>query len=180
MKRKGSNAAISAREKFDAFIAPNINRLHKMLYAYMGSFEAAQDVLQESLIKAYGHIDTLNETEKAYAWLYVIARNEAKRYFRKYPIEEEISQDFTDEADDRFCRAEQKQDISRLLMCLEQDERELIVLKDMMDYSYAEMAQMLNISVSNVGVRLSRARDKLRKVIGESGYMEGGNSFEVQ
>ena len=78
MKRKYSTAAADAKEKFNEYIVPNIGCLYKMLCAYMGSFEAAQDVLQESLIKAYRHIDTLIEPEKAYSWVYVIARNEAR------------------------------------------------------------------------------------------------------
>lgn len=180
MKRKYSTAAADAKEKFNEYIVPNIGCLYKMLCAYMGSFEAAQDVLQESLIKAYRHIDTLIEPEKAYSWVYVIARNEAKRYFQKNPKEVEITEYTANQNDESFCTIEQKQDISKLLMQLTQEEREMVILKDMMEYSYAEIAKMLNLSATNVGARLSRAREKLRKIIRENGYVKGEKDLEVQ
>ncbi len=180
MKQKRLNTAMNAKEKFNELITPNINRLHKMLCAYMGSFESAQDVLQESLIKAYGHIHSLQETEKAYAWLYTIARNEAKRYFFKHPKESEMTENVALKADESFGRAEQKQDIAKLLLGLEREDREIIILKDMFDYSYAEIADMLELSVSNVGVRLSRARDRFRKIMNESGYWEGERDSEMR
>ncbi len=92
----------------------------------------------------------------------------------------EITEYTANQNDESFCTIEQKQDISKLLMQLTQEEREMVILKDMMEYSYAEIAKMLNLSTTNVGARLSRAREKLRKIIRENGYVKGEKDLEVQ
>jgi len=165
-----------SNEKFDELIKPNINKLYKFLCAYTKDFTLAQDLLQDCLLKAYLHIPDIKDESKVTSWLYKIAINSAKDYFKKNPPAHEISNNLYKD-NNAFEQTDMKCDISECLMRLSSAEREVLILKDMLNYTYSEIANMLDISQSNVGIRLYRARDKLKSIIYGTDYVVKEEEF---
>jgi RNA polymerase sigma-70 factor (ECF subfamily) len=165
------NISTNAKKKFNKLIEPNINNLYKFICAYTGDVVLSQDLLQECLIKAYLNIDSLKDEKKIKSWLFCIATNCAKDYFKKNKLQFELQMEVADEIN-RHYEIEMKQDITQFLLYLNSDERKIIILKDMLGYSYCEIADILCINESNVGVQLYRARDKFKEIIIKSNYLE--------
>jgi RNA polymerase sigma-70 factor (ECF subfamily) len=159
-----------SNEKFEELIKPHINKIYKFLCAYTRDFALAQDLLQDCLIKAYLNMDKLRDDKKITSWLYKIAQNSAIDYFKKNKTQTELYEHLTADSN-AYAEADAKHDISFYLMCLENQDREILILKDMLGYSYSEIAQILEISLSNVGVRLYRARDKFKEIICRAEYL---------
>lgn len=158
-----------SNEKFDQLVSPQINKLYKFLCAYTKDFNLAQDILQDCLLKAYINLNTLKDENKISSWLYKIAVNCAKDSFKNNGYESYGEIEVVSEGN-LYINTEMKHDISQYLMRLSADEREIIILKDMLDYSYDEISEFLGISQSNVGVRLYRARDKFKELIYNTEY----------
>lgn len=165
-----------SNEKFDELVKPEINKLYKFLCAYTRDFNLAQDVLQDCLLKAYINLSSLKDENKVSSWLYKIAINSAKDYFKKNTVESCADLEYISEGN-LYTQAEMEHDISQYLMRLEPDDREIIILKDMLDYSYGEISEFLCISQSNVGVRLYRARDKFKELIYNTEYSSKEGKF---
>jgi RNA polymerase sigma-70 factor (ECF subfamily) len=165
------NKLTNSKKIFKQLIEPNINNLYKFLCAYTGNMDLSQDLLQECLIKAYLNIHSIKDEKKSKSWLFCIAANCAKDYFKKNNLQLELKIEVADEADPHY-EIEMKYDIAQLLLYLKSDERQIIILKDMLGYSYCEIADILCINESNVGVRLHRARDKFKEIIVRSNYLE--------
>jgi RNA polymerase sigma-70 factor (ECF subfamily) len=142
----------------------------------MRDFNLAQDILQDCLLKAYLNLSGLIDENKVLSWLYKIAVNSAKDYFKKNTTEYYADLEYISEAN-LYTQTEMKYDISQYLMRLEPCEREIIILKDMLDYSYDEISELLDISQSNVGVRLYRARDKFKELIYNTEYSSREGKF---
>lgn len=172
MKLLNDKDASNSKKKFNRLIEPNINKLYKFICAYTGDVVLSQDLLQECLLKAYLNINTIRDEEKIKSWLFSIAINSAKDYFKKNNLQFELKEEDIASEDNLHSQIETKQDISRFLMYLDRDERQILILKDMLCYSYSEIADVLCISESNVGVRLYRARDKFKDIIIRNNYLE--------
>lgn len=165
-----------SNEKFKELVEPEINKVYKFLCAYTRDFNLAQDILQDCLLKAYLNMSALKDENKISSWLYKIAINSAKDYHKKNTVESCADLDYISEGN-MYTQTEMKHDISQYLMRLEPNEREIIILKDMLDYSYNEISKFLDISQSNVGVRLYRARDKFKELICDTEYSSKEEKF---
>ena len=165
-----------SNEKFDQLVSPQINKLYKFLCAYTKDLNLAQDILQDCLIKAYINLSALKDESKISSWLYKIAVNCAKDSFKNNVFESCVEVEVASEGNS-YTKTEMKHDISQYLMRLTSDEREIIILKDMLDYSYDEISEFLGISQSNVGVRLYRARDKFKELIYNTEYSSKEGKF---
>jgi RNA polymerase sigma-70 factor (ECF subfamily) len=139
----------------------------------------AEDILQETFLKAYQHIGTFDGRSSISTWLYRIATNEALMFLRKkHP--EIISIDDTNPDDDEpsapmeiidWCcipekellTTEGKAFLDKAIDKLSANLRVVFVLRDIQGLSVRETAEILNISEMAVKTRLSRARFQLRE-----------------
>jgi RNA polymerase sigma-70 factor (ECF subfamily) len=128
----------------------------------------AEDVVQESMLRAWKSIDSLTDERSAKAWLLTIVRREFARSFEKKRLEvSDIDALVASEAaalaapeDERV--AEMREAIFRL----EEQYREPLVLQVLMGYSTQEIAGMMGIEQGAVLTRLFRARARLRERLG--------------
>ena len=169
----------------DAF-APIVARYDGVLRRYitrLGSFDSdtAKDILQETFIKAYIHLNDYDPALPFGAWLYRIAHNEAISHFRKQknrprPMErvedlelfERIADtlDIAQEADRKIDQST----VRAALSTLDFTYRELIILRFFEEKSYEEIADILELPVGTVAAYLNRAKAKLRAAL--KGYDE--------
>ena len=142
--------------------------LHKYCSRMMGAVLDGEDVVQETLAQAYYKLSMLKEDVPLRPWLFKIAHNKCidflrRRQLKEVPLEEqpEVS---TIVAQDRVERQEAvAQALSTLVQSLPPKERACVILKDVLDYSLAEIAEILETSVPAVKAALHRGRGKLKK-----------------
>jgi len=140
--------------------------------------EDADDVLQETFIKAYTKLETYDESYPFYPWLYRIAINTSLNLQKKKARLRALSLDDVDGTCSQTDLAESPQQIfdmegrelveklKEALGSIPVEQRVVFTLRVNDGLSYQEISDTLNISIGTVMSRLSRARDKLRSLLG--------------
>jgi RNA polymerase sigma-70 factor (ECF subfamily) len=146
---------------FVEMITENQGILHKICNAYASPAER-QDLFQEILTNLWLSIDSFRKESKLSTWMYKVALFTAMNYQRKEKLRSFDSLRETDAADKTSSEAAET--IQTAIQMLRPEERALLILH-MEDYSYEEIGDIIGISVSNVGARLTRIRKKLKTII---------------
>lgn len=137
---------------------------------------SAQDVVQETMIKAYQNLRNYNSKYKFSSWIYRIAHNEAMNAIKKdrrinRNIDIETISDHGRESDvmHEIDRAILRTDLNVCLKKLDVKYREILMLQYFENMKYTEIADVLRIPTSTVGVRASRAKNKLKEICRQKG-----------
>lgn len=130
----------------------------------------AEDACQEAFVKLWKHQDSI-DPDKVKPWLMKVTRNGClDRLRRRHPTEELVEWRDMDEAPGPMQGAHQ-QEVGRWLKQsingLHEPYRSLVVLRDIQQHSYEEVANALELSLSQVKVYLHRARKQLREQLAE-------------
>lgn len=153
-----------------------VRRYEKFVYntAYgitLNSFDAF-DASQNAFIKGWRAINTFKEESSFSTWLYRIVSNCAKdivfeRQKRKadLPAEEVAGLSGGITPEDEYIKNEEGELLKKAILSLDSDSREIIVMRELSELSYAEIAEALEIEIGTVKSRLNRARTKLREKI---------------
>ena len=129
----------------------------------------AEDVVQETMLRAWKAQDSLADETAAKPWLLTIVRREYARTFERKRF---VTVDLDDlvAREEPFLAAEEAQDLAELrnaVFKLPDDYREPLVLQVLMGYTTAEIARELDLTNAAVLTRLFRARQQLRTLCGE-------------
>jgi RNA polymerase sigma-70 factor, ECF subfamily len=169
-------------ESFAALINQYDRHIYRLALNITGNQEDAEDVLQDSFLKAYTNLAQFQGNSRFYTWLVRIAVNEALMKLRKRrgtswvsldePVEtedrsvmpQEIA-DWADNPEESYARAELQDILNQTMQKLEPQFRTVFVLRDVENLSTEETAKMLGLSVPAVKSRLLRARLKLRELL---------------
>jgi RNA polymerase sigma-70 factor (ECF subfamily) len=178
---------------FDALVAAYEKKIFNVIYRFLGDYEEAADLTQETFISAYKGFDRFRGDSKVYTWLYQIAinhcRNRLRQRGRARAMQiESLDQPLHGEDEDRSLRREvpdlthapqtvleekeMRQKILQAVESLPQEYREVMILREIQGLSYNEIADVTRLSLDNVKTRLSRARAMLRRKL-EPYYREG-------
>jgi RNA polymerase sigma-70 factor, ECF subfamily len=138
--------------------------------------DRADDLVQETLMKAWKHHDSFEPGSNLKAWLYTILRNEFYSQIRKRSREVE-------DADGVYSgkvasHAEQHghldmADLREALSRLPDDQREAIILVGASGFSYEEAADICNVAIGTIKSRVNRARNKLSELL----HIDGKEDF---
>lgn len=136
--------------------------------------ELAEDLVQDTCIKAYNSYLQKGEIENPKSWLYRILINTHIDYTRKKQLNLIDIAD-VDLADNKTPYKDIEtnvffKDLGSALNKLEPEQRIVIYLSDINEYSYKEISEMLSIPIGTVMSRIHRARQNLRKLLSEKGY----------
>jgi RNA polymerase sigma-70 factor (ECF subfamily) len=131
----------------------------------------AQDLVQDTFLRAWKHLDSLLDPAAAKAWLVTILRREnARRFERKQFDYDDTEQDSL--ADTTQSSAEQHCDndlLRQRMATLPEEYREPLVLQALGGFSSDEIANLLQLNVNTVNTRLFRARKLLRDQLSQPG-----------
>jgi RNA polymerase sigma-70 factor (ECF subfamily) len=167
-------------EAFGTLVRRHQDRLYPAILRLLGLEEDARDVLQDAFVRAYVKLDQFQGTSSFYTWIYRIAINLAVsrqrrrrprlidfRDRRRHDDSPTNPADASREADPSvaYDRVEREQQIREALAALSPEHRAVVVLKDLEDHRYEEIAEILNIPVGTVRSRLHRARCELRQLL---------------
>jgi len=159
-------------------------RLLAVIGGIMRRGEDVEDVAQQALLKAYLSLKRFDLRSAFGTWLYKIAVNECWDYFRKKKVrplvyesslsDEQVRQMeglpedrdgvFGHGAADAARRAEQRDLLDRLLVELEEEDRAMLVMKEVAGFTVEEIGGVLDLNTNTVKVRLFRARGRLMEV----------------
>lgn len=160
------------RSAFTELIEMNQDRLFASMLQLTGSADEAEEVVQEAFIRVFVKLDTFQRNSQFFTWLYRIAFNSAltRRRRRKAGVSLEQARessglevsDSGDEVDEPMLREERVNLVRKAMNMLSDEHRAILVLREMEDHSYEDIAEILDISIGTVRSRLSRARKSLK------------------
>jgi RNA polymerase sigma-70 factor (ECF subfamily) len=155
--------------------------------------EDAEDVLQETFMKAYEHLDQFQGNSKFYTWIVRIAVNQALMKLRRRKTDKSVSLDETidtgedtmvreiaawdEDPEQRFSRDELGGILDTAVQSLEPPYRSVFQLRDIDELSTEETAEALGLSVPAVKSRLLRARLQLREKLTRYFKRKGDDAF---
>ena len=129
----------------------------------LGRYDEASDATQNAFVKAYGHLDTFDTSQRFFSWIYRILRNECLNVLRGKRSWEPLSDVVLGGAQpaDAVEDVERQRAVHQALMSLDADYREVIVLRHFAGMSYEDIATTLGIPAKTVKSRLYSARQRL-------------------
>lgn len=140
----------------------------------------AEDLVQETFLRAWRSFDSLENEKAAKAWLFTILRRENARLYERYRPElvdiddVSVAEEDTNEPDHR-----QKQvELHQAIMRLDKDYRDPLLLQVIGGFSGKEIADILDLNNNTVMTRLFRARSKLKNILVPNTGTEGENVDE--
>jgi RNA polymerase sigma-70 factor (ECF subfamily) len=159
-------------------------KVFNIAYRMLGNMEEAKDLAQEVFISVFESIKGLREEVKFDAWLTQVTLNHCRnrwKYLKRRHYFNSDSLDGPVEAEDRtvprplydpsgnpetlYEKKVIQQVIQRGLLSLRQDQRELIVLRDLQGFSYEEMGKMFGLPEGTIKSKLHRARVDLKEAL---------------
>jgi len=154
-------------DKFHQIIEQHKGVLFKIAKAYCQNDDDRQDLLQEMMIQVWKSLPKYNDTFAITTWLYRICLNVAISFYRKsatrqnfnVPLVEELTSIREEESNQK---QEQLSLLEKFISELDDLDKALMLLY-LEDKSYAEMSEIMGLSVSNVGTKLGRIKEKLKK-----------------
>jgi RNA polymerase sigma-70 factor (ECF subfamily) len=181
------------KEKGDVFnneFLPHIRSMYNFGYRLTLDRDDANDLVQDTYLKAYRFIESFQKGTNAKAWLFRILKNsfindyrkkskepnkvdyqEVETYYNSEDVDRQITPDLRVESLNNMIGDE----ISNALNSLEVDFKTVIILCDLEGFKYEEMAKILDIPIGTVRSRLHRARNLLKEKLGEYAKTMGYN-----
>ena len=191
------------RNAFAALVSAYESKIYNLALRYLGNREDAMDASQEVFLRVFRFLPGFQEESGFSTWIYRIGVNVCKDMLVKQSKRNEQSIEVEDEEEERRtidivdCRyspeqilenAELRTILSSAIASLPEQQREVVVLRDIQGLSYEEIASVLSLESGTVKSRLSRARENLRKKLLQNGNifgfsaskrMKGGKTDEI-
>lgn len=171
-------------EAFDLLVRRHQDRIYGVIHRMVNDREKAMDLTQESFLRAWKGLGTFEGQSAFFTWLYRIARNvvmsagryEAARPKIKVSLDDPAPGSDTDGRRPRIdlegasrspgesLLAQERRDlVVQAIGSLPPEFREIVILRDMRDQSYEEIAELLEVPLGTVRSRLHRARMELKE-----------------
>jgi RNA polymerase sigma-70 factor (ECF subfamily) len=154
-------------ERYAALVRRHQATLYRHALGMVGSGDAAADLVQDALVRAYARLASCRDPDRFGPWVFQILRNRCLDYLKDrrrntVPLTEETAcAGARDDPEATMEQAELRRDVLRALDALPTAMREAFLLKHVDGRSYEEMSEMLGASVSALKMRVLRAREAL-------------------
>ncbi|MCW8093054.1 sigma-70 family RNA polymerase sigma factor [Alteromonas sp. ASW11-130] len=155
-----------------------VHAFHADIYRYavwlIKDTSVAEDIVQETFLRAWKSLDALQDEGAAKSWLITILKREnARRFERKQLPMTDVNEEFLFDEIEPAQISMQQRDIQRLLAGLSTEYREPLVLQLIFGLSGEEIAQQLNLNKNTVMTRLFRARNQIREALENQSNFRG-------
>lgn len=170
---------------YNELVRRHKDSLMNFIFKFVGNYDQAEDVLQETLIRLYKNKNYYTTIAKVSTWLYTIASNLAKTELRRrnrrafFSIygtnndgedDEFDIPDISDQPDNKVDSILKNKIINDALKKIQPLYRELVVLRDIQELSYEEIAEITGLNLGTVKSRINRGRVKLQKLLKDIYY----------
>ncbi len=171
---------------YDVLINKYRGSVYNLIHRMIENRQEAEDIVQETFIKAFNALKTFNEEFAFSTWLFKIATNNCidtlrKRKLQTYSIDTpvqtkdgEVSRDFADERyspEQSTISSESTSIILDSVESLPKKYQLVINMRHKEDRSYEEISELLDIPIGTVKARIFRAREILKRKLKERGYV---------
>ena len=166
------------KEDFEKVVLPHLTYLYRVAFCLVRkNKEDSEDLVQETIIKAYKSFHQLHHIEKCRAWLTSILYNTFINKFRKEkedpvivePIEEGAV--YQEDPENKILGEVMYQEVLKALFELPEEYSTVVIFSDMQNLSYKEIAEILGVPIGTVRSRLSRGRQLLRAKLYQYQYV---------
>jgi RNA polymerase sigma-70 factor (ECF subfamily) len=159
-------------DDFEKAALPHLKELYRVAARLLGDATRAEDVVQEAYLQAWKSFDRFTPGTNCRAWLFKILINTIRHYRRKWLNQRQAtdSEEILEQAEAAAPPIPEhitEEEILRALDRVPTDYRTAVLLADVEDFSYKEIAGMLNVPIGTVMSRLSRGRKLLREQLSE-------------
>jgi RNA polymerase sigma-70 factor (ECF subfamily) len=164
----------SAAQRFETLVRPHYGALYAVGYRLTGSAHDAEDLAQETCVRAFQRLERIAELDNPRTWLLCVLRrlfiDQTRRYERTNvtSLETAAEASLADEGSDVVEQAEAALGSRRLAHAwikLDREQRILLVLHDIEGYTLAELIEITGLKVGTIKSRLHRARIKLGRLM---------------
>lgn len=165
-------------EAYEYLVKRYKDPLMNFVYRFVGDRDSCTDIVQETMIKFYLNKDSYRSFAKFSTWIYTIAANLAKNELKRRKRRVIFSIDNSDDekspqiedkmflAPDKATDGELKSEIiQNALLKVKPVYREVVILRDVQDLSYEEIADITGLAIGTVKSRINRGRLQLQKLL---------------
>jgi RNA polymerase sigma-70 factor (ECF subfamily) len=172
-----SKEELDKQKEFNAEMIPHLDALYNFAIRLSADPNDAEDLVQDTIVKAYRFFSSYERGTNAKAWLFRILKNSYINNYRKvskqpYQVDyDEISSYYETVRSDRSDTTDMEQiiyremlddEVTRALNRLPEDFRTVVLLCDIEGFTYEEIANMLDVPIGTIRSRLHRGRNLLR------------------
>jgi len=158
-------------EQYAVLVRRYQDRYARYAARMLGSVDAAEDAVQDALVRAYDQLARCRDPNNFAGWFFLILRNrcfaERRRDQRFAALDGAPDVAAEEHTEASLERSERGRSIERALQTLTPEQREVFVLKHMEELSYEEIAGRVGTSVAALKMRMHRAYDRLRDLLEE-------------
>ena len=171
---------------FESLVKKYQKSIYYLCHRMTGAHQSADDLSQETFIKAYLSLQKFKEEMNFFTWIRKIAVNSTLNYLkiwkREKPLKEDVQYNSNNPVTqnrnqemplERLERTQMEEKFLEALKSLSSEQRAIFILKVYENQSYQNISQILNIPQGTVMSRLNRARKKLKDAMAE--FLEGGS-----
>jgi RNA polymerase sigma-70 factor (ECF subfamily) len=181
IKNLSSRATKGNIEAFETLIEFHQKQVYNIAFRYFKNAHDAQEISQEAFLKAFKSIQTFHQESSFTTWLYRITINTCLDELRKRKNKQTLSLNYetksesdsyqielpskSDTPDQVFEKKDLRKTIYDAIDSLKEDQRNVIILKDIQGFQYEEISKILNIPIGTVRSRINRARQNLQQIL---------------
>ncbi len=158
-------------EQYAVLVRRYQDRYARYATRMLGSVDAAEDAVQDALVRAYDQLARCRDPNNFAGWFFLILRNRCfaeRRRDQRFAVLDEVPEVPAEENTEASLeRSERRRGIERALQTLTPEQREVFVLKHMEELSYEEIAGRVGTTVAALKMRMHRAYDRLRELLKE-------------
>ena len=161
---------------FSVLVRKYQKSVHALAWRKIGDFHIAEDITQDTFLKAYQKLSTLKKPQRFASWLYVIAANHCSTWLRKkrlwtqsledtnsVQLEKATYSGYVIEENERMMVETQREVVKKLLAKLQESDRTIITLYYFGGMTYQEISKFLGVSVGAIKTRVYRVQQRLKK-----------------
>ncbi|MCG9130789.1 sigma-70 family RNA polymerase sigma factor [Candidatus Poribacteria bacterium] len=161
---------------FSALVEKYQRQVHALAWRKIGDFHIAEEITQDTFLKAYQKLRTLKKPQRFASWLYVIATNRCNTWLHKKRFRMQLLKnkggarpekpsysEYVVEENERVSVEVQREVVKKLLAKLEESERTVMTLHYIAEMSCTEIGAFLGVSPNTIKSRLRRAQQRLKK-----------------
>lgn len=163
------------REAWEFIVRQHHHRIYNLAYRFTGRFDEAEDLTQEVFLKVYRTLDAYrSETGALGSWMIRVARNHVIDHYRKHKTERAQTdplgeEDATPAKLPSPARSLEQRELSerihRALLKISEDLREAVILRDLEEMTYEEIAEIMKVPLGTVKSRINRGRMELARML---------------
>ena len=164
---------------WDSIVRQYNQRIYNLAYRFTGRFDEAEDLTQEVFLKVYRTLNSYrSESGALVTWIVRVGRNNIIDHYRKFKTERthtdslEVEYEKAEENPARYANPAQaleqrelSERVHQALLRISEDLREAVILRDLEEFTYEEIASMLDLPLGTVKSRINRGRAALARLL---------------